>query len=231
MPTTFCRLFTFACFSPLSRGRWTSTSLFTGRCGFLPKRMKASPNWWHWILFSVPAVSPHPASAWQTHHPSHRKSPLTGPAAASSWSSFIIPADWLAERRADRWGRSPAGDLAGAKPWRLLCMNGGPGRMGEESLSLHRDKRRLGVGGGVGGGGGGGGGRLLMHLAASPLQTSTGVTYAHLQKPQEERTAFQVEIPQRCAPEITPLIDPTMLTGGEGGVRGGGYFSSQCTTR
>lgn len=114
-------------------------------CFFLPKRMKATPNWWHWILFSVPAVSPHPASVWQTHHPSHRKSPLTGPAAASSWSSFIIPADWLAERRADRWGRSPAGDLAGAKPWPVLCMNGGPGRMGEESLSLHRDKRRLGV--------------------------------------------------------------------------------------
>lgn len=114
---------------------------------FLPKRMKATLNWWHWILFSVPAVSPHPASVWQTHHPSHRKSPLTGPAAASSWSSFIIPADWLVERRADRWGRSPAGDLAGAKPWRVLCMNGGLVGWGGKPVITQRQE-------GAGGGGG-----------------------------------------------------------------------------
>lgn len=87
-----------------------------------------------------------------------------------------------------------------------------PGRMGRKAC--HYTETRGGWGWGCDGGVGGG---LLMHLAASPLQTSTGVTYTHLQKPQEERTAFQVEIPQRCAPEITPLIDPTMLTGGEGG--------------
>lgn len=59
------------------------------------------------------------------------------------------------------------------------------------------------------GAGGGEGGTLL-------LQNSAGVIYVHLQKPQEERTAFQVEIPQRCTSEITPLIYPAMLTGGAG---------------
>lgn len=108
--------------------------------------MKATLNWWHWILFSVPAVSPHPASVWQTHHPSHRKSPLTGPAAASSWSSFIIPADWLVERRADRWGRSPAGDLAGAKPWRVLCMNGGLVGWGGKPVITQRQEEAGGRG-------------------------------------------------------------------------------------
>lgn len=72
-------------------------------------RIKVNLNWGHWIRFPVPAVSPHHASVWQTHHPSHLRSPLTGPGAASPWLSFIIPADWLV-------GHSHAGDLAGAKP-------------------------------------------------------------------------------------------------------------------
>lgn len=60
-----------------------------------PGWSKTNINWWYWILCSVPAVSPHHASVWQPHHPSHPKSPLTGPVAQSSWLSFIIPADWL----------------------------------------------------------------------------------------------------------------------------------------
>lgn len=146
MPTTFCRLFTFAFFPPLSRGRCTSTSLFTGR-RFLPKRMKATLNWWHWILFSVPAVSPHPASVWQTHHPSHRKSPLTGPAAASSWSSFIIPADWLVELTHRPMGSfscwGPGWSEALASPlheWR-------PGRMGRKACHYTETRGGWGVGG------------------------------------------------------------------------------------
>lgn len=79
-----------------------------------------------------------------------------------------------------------------------------PDRMGRKACRYTETR-----GGWRVGAGGGEGGTLL-------LQNSADVIYVHLQKPQEERTAFQVEIPQRCTSEITPLIYPAMLTGGAG---------------
>lgn len=152
-------------------------------------------NWGHWIRFPVPAVSPHHTSVRQTHHPSHLKSPLTGPAAASPWLSSIIPADWLVERRAGWWVML----MLGTWLERSRLHERRPGRMEREA----------------------GGGGLL-------LQNSTDFILAHLQNPQEERAAFQVEFPPRNPSEMHTRDYPINIS--SYAHWGGGHFSSHCTS-
>lgn len=72
------------------------------------------------------------------------------------------------------------------------------------------------------------GGGLLIHLVALQLQNSHGIILAHLQNPQEERAAFQVEFPPRNPSEMHTRDYPINIS--SYAHWGGGYFSSHCTS-
>lgn len=97
-------------------------------------------------------------------------------------------------------GHSHAGNLAGVKPWRVVCINGGL----IESRGKPVVKKRRG------------GTNVSRRFAASKQHRYHMSAPA---KPSGGKSSLPsgvppYQIPQRCTPEITPLIYPTMLTGG-----------------